>query len=74
MINQTLSFNATSSSNDVTVTIINDALLEIDEQFLGHLTLISTDANVIVSPAEATVTIKDDDGMCHNGMFFTRQQ
>ena len=66
-----LNFNATSSSNNVTVNISSDGLLEIDEQFLGHLTLISTDANVIVSPAEATVTITDDDGMCHNGMFCT---
>ena len=69
-----LSFNAISSSNDVIVNIISDALLEMNEQFLGHLTLISTDANVTVSPAEATVTITDDDGMCHNGMFCTRQQ
>ena len=63
MIDKTLNFNATSSSNDVTVHIINDGLLEMNEQFLGHLTLISTDANVTVSPAGATVTITDDDGM-----------
>ena len=65
VIDHMLNFNATSSSNEVTVNISSDALLEIDEQFLGHLTLISTDANVIVSPAEATVTITDDDGMFH---------
>ena len=71
VIDHMLNFNATSPSNEVTVNISSDALLEIDEQFLGRLTLISTDANVTVSPAEAAVTIKDDDGMCRNGMFCT---
>ena len=42
--------------------ILSDNFFEFRERFFGNLTLLSTDANVIVSPSRADVFIDDDDG------------
>ena len=48
------------------VTIEDDSLLEIDEVFRATLGLVNSDdsSRVTLSPAEASVTIFDDDGGC----------
>ena len=48
------------------VTIEDDSLLEIDEVFRATLGLVNSDdsSRVTLSPAEASVTIFDDDGKC----------
>ena len=47
----------------VTVPIISDTAFEIQERFVGNLTLLSTDADVNVSPSLASIFIDDNDGM-----------
>ena len=59
-INITLTFNATTSSLSIPVSIVNDAIDENTEQFLGRLELITV-ANVLIAPAQASVNIQDDD-------------
>ena len=64
MSNVPLEFSATTSSRQVTVTIINDNILENAEFFYGNLS--TSDGVVQLSPATATVTIQEqpgDDGM-----------
>ena len=48
------------------VTIEDDSLLEIDEVFRATLGLVNSDdsSRVTLSPAEASVTIFDDDREC----------
>ena len=61
---QTLTFNPTTSSVDIQVPIINDALLEDDEMFFGMISNPS-DNRVTLNPARANVTIEDfGDGKC----------
>ena len=56
-----LTFNATALSITVSVPILDDAIVEIDEMFFGDLT--SVGDPVILDPNLATVTILDaDDG------------
>ena len=62
-VSRTLIFNSTITSINVPVNITDDMLVEVSENFFGNITLISTDANVTINPAEATITIEDDDGM-----------
>ena len=62
-VSPTLIFSSTITSINVPVNITDDMLVEVSENFFGNITLISTDANVTVNPAEATITIEDDDGM-----------
>ena len=51
-----------TTSHTVTVDITTDSLLEFDETFFGHLTLVPTTLNVMVNPNRATITVQDDDG------------
>ena len=55
-----LTFTPSVTEINISVTIANDDLVEIDENFFGDLT---TDAGgVIINPAEAEITILDRDG------------
>jgi hypothetical protein len=59
----TLTFTSTETSIDIDVPILSDSFFEFQERFFGNLMLISTDANVDVTPSQADVFINDDDGM-----------
>ena len=49
----------------VTITIINDALIEEDEEFVVHLaTIPGSGASLNSTSTSITVTIKDDEGKC----------
>ena len=56
-----LQFDSISNSRTVTITIVDDNVLEDDETFFGNL--VSTDPQVIAAPRTAVVTIvEDNDG------------
>ena len=53
-------FNTTTSSQTVTIPIIEDDTVEDSETII--VTLTSTDPAAIVNPSSASVTIEDNDG------------
>ena len=55
-----LTFNAATSSQTVTILILEDRLFEGSETII--VTLTSTDPAVILNPSSASVTIEDNDG------------
>ena len=55
-----LTFNATTSSQTVTIPILEDDIFEGSETII--VTLTSTDPASIVNPQSASVTIEDNDG------------
>ena len=55
-----LTFNAATSSQTVTVSILEDSLVEGSETVI--VTLTSADPAVILNPSTASVTIEDNDG------------
>ena len=74
MSNVPLEFSATTSSRQVTVTIINDNILENVEFFYGNLS--TSDGAVQLSPATARATIleldEDDGKVCTRSMSGTK--
>ena len=58
-----LQFSASVLSRTVTIEIINDVFLEMNEEFTSMLTLNTTDVSVMLMPREATITILDNDRM-----------
>ena len=64
-VNMTLTFDGASSRLVIPVRIVNDAIDEDDEQLISRLELEPVEGdlpNVQVDPAQATLTIVDDDG------------
>ena len=59
---QLLTFSATNTREDVAISITDDNIDEVIEQFLGHLTLVTSGVNVQLSPQQTEVQIIDDDG------------
>ena len=55
-----LTFNATMSSQTVTIPIREDTIVESSETII--VTLTSADPATILNPPSATVTIEDNDG------------
>ena len=55
-----LAFNATTSSQTVTISILEDSIVEDSETI--SVTLTSADPAAILSPPSASVTIEDNDG------------
>ena len=55
-----LTFNASTSSQTVTIPILEDDIVEGSETII--VTLTSADPAAILSPPSASVTIEDDDG------------
>jgi len=55
-----VTFSATTSSQVVTVAILDDAILESSETI--NVTLMSVDPAAILNPASAVITIEDNDG------------
>ena len=55
-----LTFNATTSSQTVTIPILDDNIVEGSETII--VTLTSADPAAIVNPSSASVTIEDNDG------------
>ena len=55
-----LTFNATTSSQTVTIPILEDNIVEDFETII--VTLASADPAAIVNPSSASVTIEDNDG------------
>ena len=55
-----LTFNAATSSQTVTISILEDSLVEGSETVI--VTLTSADPAVILNPSTASVTIEDNDG------------
>ena len=53
-------FSATTSSQVVTIPILEDIILESSETI--NVTLMSVDPAVILNPASAVITIEDNDG------------
>ena len=57
---QLFTFSPSTSSNDVTVTIIDDDIVENSEFFFGNLS--TTDGAVNLDPSAARVTISETEG------------
>ena len=55
-----LIFGATTSSQVVTIAIVEDTILESSETI--NVTLMSVDPAAILNPASAVITIEDNDG------------
>ena len=55
-----LTFDAATSSQTVTIPILDDDIVEDSETII--VTLTSTDPAAILNPSSATVTIEDNDG------------
>ena len=55
-----LTFDAVTSSQTVTIPILDDNIVEDSETII--VTLTSTDPAAIVNPSRASVTIEDNDG------------
>ena len=55
-----LIFSATTSSQAVTIPILDDTILESSETI--NVTLTSVDPAAILSPASAVITLDDNDG------------
>ena len=58
---RTLVFNDTMPKT-VTITITDDMKLEMNENFFARLSLAVADPNVELQPAEAQITILNDEG------------
>ena len=58
---QTLVFNNTMPKT-VTITITDDSKLEMNENFFARLSLAVADPGVQLAPAEAQITIENDEG------------
>ena len=58
--NSDLAFNTTTSSQTVTIPILEDNIFEGSETII--VTLTSADPAAIVNPSRASVTIEDNDG------------
>lgn len=56
-----LSFTNTSFVQNVSLTIIDDRLLESEEHFVVTLTQVNEEDRVIIQPESANVTILDND-------------
>ena len=48
---------------EVQIPIVDDDIYEEMEQFFARLTVLTTGADVLLSPDVATITILDNDGM-----------
>ena len=58
--NSELILSGTTSSEIVTIAILDDTILESSETI--HVTLTSVDPAAILNPASAVITIEDNDG------------
>ena len=61
-INRTLEFDQNTPNVSVTISIIEDRLIEGTENFQASLSLITNRANIIVRPNETTISIEDSAG------------
>ena len=61
-----LEFGASATRFEVDISIMDDSVSEVSEQFFARLTLVVTGTDVQLSPDEATIEITDDDGMLQN--------
>ena len=59
MVDQRLTFSRFTTTINVLVSIIRDTAEEPDELFAGSLSLISTDADVLISPDQAFINITE---------------
>ena len=70
IINRTVTLSSGTRSQTVPVPIINDTTYENLENFLAGLVLVPDpqlpSGQVIVSPNQTTVTIRDEDSKCFN--------
>ena len=57
---QLVTFSPSTNSNEVTITIIDDDIVENSEFFYGNLT--NADSAVILDPSAARVTISETEG------------
>ena len=60
----TLNFTFTSTVTEriVTISIVNDNVVETIERFFANLRLVSANVQVDISPSRATVNIRSEDG------------
>ena len=63
-LNQTLTFSPDTTTQVISVPLLDDSIDEEDETFLASLELDSSsdDQNIQIQPDEATLLILDDDG------------
>ena len=57
-----LIFTRTVTEHNITIPIWNDNVVEVTEQFIVYLTLQSSNAVIAITPARATVNVRNDDG------------
>ena len=62
-VSQQLNFTSLVTEYRVNISIVNDIVVEVVEQFFGSLNLISAVGSVSINPPQATVNIHSDDSM-----------
>ena len=60
-----LNFTSTVTEHMINISIVNDSVVESIEQFFSNLQLLSmsTNVRVFINPAQATISIRSDDGL-----------
>ena len=61
-INMTLTFDSNTQRHDISITLVDDTIDELDETLTSLLVLDSPDSSVTLSPSETMVMIVDNDG------------
>ena len=61
-VNRTFQLNPMQLMYNFTITIENDDVVEVPEEFSLHLTRVTQEGRVTISPALAIVSIADNDG------------
>ena len=61
-INMTLTFDTSTQRHNISITLVDDTIDELDETLTSLLVLDSPDSSVTLSPSETMVMIVDNDG------------
>ena len=61
-INTTLTFDSNTQRHNISITLVDDTVDELDETLSSLLVLDSPDSSVTLSPSETMVVLLDNDG------------
>ena len=61
-VTRSFTFTRTVLEHNVTISIVNDSVVETMERFFANLRLVSSNAQFLINPARATVNIRSGDG------------
>ena len=61
-VSRMLTFSGGVTRLTVPVTIVDDGDIELTEEFVANITLVTTDLDISTTPGQTTVVITDNDG------------